>query len=123
MNQYLAIERLRLAERLQFKQHVEESLLSQTIPLLTIQPLIENAVIHGVAHLAEGGCINLDIKRNNQYMQISVSNPFAADRVKSGSGTALANIKARLALHYGKQASLTTEHNAGCFQVQVVIPL
>ncbi|MCX7544928.1 sensor histidine kinase [Marinicella gelatinilytica] len=123
VNQYLAIERLRLAERLQYQQQVDGRLLKQSIPLLTIQPLIENAVIHGIAHLAEGGCINLDITKQNDSMRISVRNPFTPDRVKSGSGTALANIKARLALHYGNQASLTTDHNDGCFQVLVMIPL
>lgn len=123
VNQYLAIEQLRLAERLQYQQQVDESLLNQRIPLLTIQPLIENAVIHGIAHLAEGGCINLTIKRYNQHLKIIVSNPFNSARVKKGSGTALNNIKTRLALHYGDEARLTTDQNEGCFQVQVVIPL
>lgn len=123
VNQYLAIEKLRLAERLQFRQHVDDSLLNQPVPLLTIQPLIENAVIHGIAHLAKGGCIELSIQRHQQQMRITVRNPYDAGRVKSGSGTALDNIKTRLSLHYGERGKLSTDQSDGCFQVEVVIPL
>lgn len=123
VNQYLAIERLRLAERLQYQQKVDDSLLQNRIPLLTIQPLVENAVIHGIAHLAEGGCIQLTIQRYNQLMHISVKNPVDAERVTAGNGTALDNIRTRLLLHYGEQASLTTSQSANCFQAEVMIPL
>jgi two-component system sensor histidine kinase AlgZ len=123
VNQYLAIEQLRLAERLQYQQQVDDSLLTQRIPMLTIQPLIENAVIHGIAHLAEGGCIKLNIERSHQQIRISVRNPFAAERVESGSGTALDNIRTRLALQYGEKGVLSTDQSDGCFHVQVVIPL
>lgn len=123
VNQYLAIEKLRLADRLQTDIQVEPVLLAHRIPMLSIQPLIENAVIHGIAHLADGGCIELVVKRDQQKIRITVSNPFNADRVTSGSGTALGNIRSRLALHYGDEASLTTNHNAGYFRVQMVIPL
>ena len=123
VHQYLAIERLRLADRLQYREQVDDTLLKQRIPLLTIQPLIENAVIHGIAHLAEGGCVELTVNRHHQSMQITVTNPVDISRVKPGSETALENIKTRLALHYGQQATLTTEQSDGCFQAQVVIPL
>jgi len=123
VNQYLAIERLRLADRLQYQQQVDHSLLNQRIPLLTIQPLIENAVIHGIAHLADGGCINLTIERYNQHMKITVENPIDDSRIKSGCGTALDNIKTRLALHYGQEASLSTSRSTAYFKAQVMIPL
>ncbi len=123
VNQYLAIEHLRLADRLQYQQQVDDSLLEQRIPLLTIQPLIENAVIHGIAHLANGGCIKLTIERYNQHMKITVENPMDNSRIKSGCGTALDNIKTRLALHYGRDGSLTTSQTADCFKAQVLIPL
>ncbi len=123
VNQYLAIERLRLSDRLQYKQQVDDGLLEQRIPLLTIQPLIENAVIHGIAHLADGGCINLTIERYNQHMKITVQNPVNSKRVKSGCGTALDNIKTRLALHYGQDAALSISQSDAYFEAQVMIPL
>ena len=123
VNQYLAIERLRLSDRLQYKQQVDDGLLEQRIPLLTIQPLIENAVIHGIAHLADGGCINLTIERYNQHMKITVQNPVDTKRIKSGCGTALDNIKTRLALHYGQDAALSISQSDAYFEAQVMIPL
>ncbi len=123
VNQYLAIEKLRLAERLQTDIQVEPTLLEQSIPMLSIQPLIENAVIHGIAHLPDGGCIRLHIQRRDDFMQVLVSNPLLADKVSSGSGTALDNIRSRLALHYGSRAQLKAKQQAEQFIVTMELPL
>lgn len=123
VNQYLAIEKLRLAERLQTDIQIEPDLLEHSIPMLSIQPLIENAVIHGIAHLPNGGCIGLHIQRHNGFMQVLVSNPLLADKVSAGSGTALDNIRARLALHYGNRAQLKVKQQPEQFTVTMELPL
>jgi|SRR5690554_422211 len=123
VDQYLAIEKLRLADRLKTDIQVDPELLEHRIPMLSIQPLIENAVIHGIAHLPNGGCINLYIKRRNGLMQVLVSNPLLVDKVTAGSGTALDNIRARLALHYGNRAELMVNLQAEQFTVIMELPL
>lgn len=100
VEQYLAIEKLRLVDRLRFKLKVDESLLSVKIPILSIQPLIENAVIHGIQHLSEGGDVQLTIESLGQGFFVEVSNPVNPEQQHAGTGTGLDNIRQRLRLTY-----------------------
>ncbi len=111
VNEYLAIEKLRLMERLDYQQDVDEDLLVQKVPLLSIQPLIENAVIHGIQHLTDGGVINLSIKAIHAGFRVQVTNPFKADQIKSGSKTGLDNIRQRLVLVYGDKVTMQIDRN------------
>lgn len=106
VEEYIAIEKLRLMDRLQFFKNIDDQLLDTHIPLLSIQPLIENAVIHGVQHLAEGGLISLTIQSTGKGFFVEVSNPVNADKRRGGNQTGLANIKERLILNYGDEARL-----------------
>ncbi len=100
VEQYLAIEKLRLMDRLSCRWQVDESLLSQKIPMLTIQPLVENAVIHGIQHLSGGGEIHLQVQSLNDGFFIEVSNPVNPGKQQAGTGTGLDNIQQRLHLTY-----------------------
>jgi len=111
VNEYLAIEKLRLMDRLNYEITVDDELLTQQIPLLSIQPLIENAVIHGIAHIAEGGNITLTVRKTKNGFCIQVINPYQANQVESGNQTGLNNIKQRLALTYGNKVQMKV--NAG----------
>ncbi len=105
----MAIEKLRLMDRLSYAIEVDDDLLVQQVPLLSIQPLIENAVVHGISHLTEGGQITLTIGKTKSGFCVQVVNPYRADKVKSGDQTGLDNIRQRLALIYGDKAQMTIE--------------
>ncbi len=109
IEEYLAIEKLRLAERLEFKVDVDAELLDQTVPILSIQPLVENAVIHGIQHLAAGGVIHIEAKTTSQGFRVKVSNPYRPEKVKHGNQTGLDNIRQRLLLTYGEQVTMGTD--------------
>ena len=109
INEYLAIEKLRLMDRLRYEINVDDELLSQQVPLLSIQPLVENAVVHGIAHLTEGGQITVSVHTTKSGFCVQVVNPYRAEKVKSGDQTGLDNIRQRLALIYGDKAQMSIE--------------
>ncbi|WP_223787319.1 sensor histidine kinase [Marinicella meishanensis] len=109
INQYLAIEKLRLMDRLDHRLTVDEGLEYEMVPLLSIQPLVENAVIHGIAHLTEGGTIDIQVRRTEQGFKVQVTNPYRPGSVQSGSQTGLDNIRQRLALTYGNQVNMQVD--------------
>ncbi len=104
IDEYLAIEQLRLMDRLSYQITVDENLLDKQIPLLSIQPLVENAVIHGIQHLTDGGEIKIVIAESKEGFQVQVTNPYKADEITSGSQTGIENIRQRLALAFGDKA-------------------
>lgn len=120
---YLDIEQLRLGGRLKVSVALAPELRELPVPLLLIQPLVENAVYHGVQPLAEGGWIRLQATIQQQQAEIVVSNPLPGVPSRSGHGVALANIRERLAMLYPAGAKLITEHGASEFIARVRIPL
>lgn len=107
---YLAIEQLRLGERLEIEWQMSESFEQATVPLLTLQPIVENAVYHGVQPLPEGGLICIETEIVGQQLQIRVTNPLPGSVASSENGSghrmALDNIRHRLEAFYGDQAKL-----------------
>jgi len=111
---YLGIEQLRLGERLQSKWQLPDNLDSVKIPPLTLQPLIENAIYHGIQPLIEGGTVTIDIKVDGQSCYIRIENPIAnknevipsADKSRDGNNIALNNVRERLEMLYQEKASL-----------------
>jgi len=120
IEQYLAIEKLRLDERLKFEISCEETCKNQMIPTLSIQPLVENAIIHGIQPLEDGGLISILIKADNNMLSITVKNPYIVKTNSNSNGMALANIKERLQLQYGSKALLTTQGSHGQY---ITLPL
>ena len=104
--EYLAIEKLRLMDRLSVEWDIDAALMDAQVPLLSIQPLVENAVIHGIQHLTEGGTIHISVKTTAAGFKVWVSNPYHPEKVKPGANTGLANIRQRLNLVYGSQVSM-----------------
>ena len=101
---YLEIEQLRLGGKLATEIDVDEAALREEVPVLSIQPLVENAVKHGVAARAGPGLVRLSIRKSNERITVEVLNsgPFrepANDGQRNGVG--LANVRRRLALCYG----------------------
>jgi two-component system sensor histidine kinase AlgZ len=123
INQYLSIEKLRLDSRLQYQVTCDEKLINKKIPILCIQPLVENAVLHGIQPLEFGGKIDIQIYQKQQRIIITVDNPYIVIEKKSGNGIALANIEERLQLHYGDRAYIKLNSDNGVFCVKLGIPI
>jgi two-component system sensor histidine kinase AlgZ len=120
---YLELEQLRLGDRLQVAWHINKMPGDALIPPLVIQPLVENAVYHGIEPLAEGGEISLNIYRSTDKVHIVVRNPIAAEAGHhKGNRIALDNIRERLLLHFDLDAQLKLEPLGAVYQVHIVIP-
>ena len=113
---YLSIEHYRLGDRLQLDWQVENVPADLPIPQLTLQPLLENALIYGIQPRIEGGLVRIEADYRDGVFQLCVSNPFqeVADQQPSrGTHQALVNIDARLAALFGPGASLSVDRRDG----------
>ncbi|MBW8365873.1 MAG: sensor histidine kinase [Rhizobium sp.] len=120
---YLELEQLRLGDRLQVAWHINKMPADALIPPLVIQPLVENAVYHGIEPLSDGGEISLNVYRSADKVHIVVRNPIATDAGHhKGNRIALANIRERLLLHFDLDAQLKLEPLGAVYQVHIVIP-
>lgn len=120
---YLAIEEVRFGERLRSGFEVDEDALTLAVPPLLLQPLVENAVHHGIAHLVDGGAIRLAARRNGARLEIEVENPCDPERPASrGAGVGLANVRSRLVALYGHRAALEVEPGDERFCVRILLP-
>ncbi len=122
---YARIEQLRLGERLRLSWVLEPDSLGARLPPLTLQPLIENAVRHGIEPLPEGGAVDVQATARDGVLELSVRNPAPAETAgRPGRGEALENIRQRLDLLYGAgRAALDTEHSGSAFTVRLRLPL
>jgi two-component system, LytTR family, sensor histidine kinase AlgZ len=122
---YLALETLRLDQRLHVDWDVGTFPRKAAIPVLTLQPLLENAVRHGIEALPTGGTIGVRLWEENGEIRIRVDNPFPA-KAKAGADSpsrSLDNIRQRLQSHYGDAARLEAAGTDGRFSVTATIPM
>ena len=121
---YQRIEQLRLGPRLEVNWKVAELPMRAIVPSLTIQPLLENAIYHGIEPLPDGGVVDVVGLREDDSISITVSNPVADERMsqREGNRIALANIEQRLSLAYGGQASMDVEREPGRYRVRLCFP-
>lgn len=124
---YLAVERARFGARLEVVERLEPAALEQKVPPLLLQPLIENAVRHGIAQLLEGGAVlieaRIDAAARSGRLLVAVENPCDPDRSTTGGhGVGLANVSARLAGRYGEGATLRVVRAPGKFRVEIDLP-
>jgi two-component system sensor histidine kinase AlgZ len=113
---YLSIEQYRLGERLQLDWRVSAIPDDLPIPQLTLQPLLENALIYGIAPRVEGGVVTVEANYEGGEFILSVSNPYeevANRQTSNGTQQALTNIGARIAALFGPHASLSVERRDG----------
>jgi two-component system, LytTR family, sensor histidine kinase AlgZ len=121
--QYLALEKLRLDERLNIVWEIDNMPPDALIPPLVLQPLLENAVYHGIEPLPDGGEITINIHSDRDQVHLILSNPYNAQRDRtSGNKMALTNIQERLALHFDAEASMSSRLDHGRYEVHIVIP-
>jgi two-component system, LytTR family, sensor histidine kinase AlgZ len=121
--QYLNIESLRMEDRLRVDWQVDELPKHALVPPLILQPLVENAVYHGIEPIAEGGEIVVIITHKANELRIKISNPYQANNHHHmGNKMALKNIKERLALHFDLEASIRHQTNNGQYTVTIRMP-
>jgi two-component system, LytTR family, sensor histidine kinase AlgZ len=123
LNKYCAIEKVRFGERLTVKEEVEQDAEDCLLPPLLLQPLFENAVVHGIAQMPEGGWISLKAARHGAKMFVTVENswdPEAGSSRKNGVG--LKNVQRRLEARYGSEASLQANAEDEVFRVNLTFP-
>lgn len=121
---FLSIEQIRFGERLSFAKEMEEGCEHILVPSLVLQPIIENAISHGIAHLLEGGQLSLLARKNGTSLVLRISNPCDPNRPQSKStGVGLANIKRRIETLYGNEARLSIAQNSHLFTVELLLPL
>ncbi|MFC7300578.1 sensor histidine kinase [Cognatiluteimonas weifangensis] len=123
---YLAIEALRLGPRLQVAWERREPLpWDQPLPRLLLQPLVENAVLHGIARLPQGGTVEIALEVQAQRLRIAVRNPAPPPRERDGGGAqhAQRSIGHRLAYAFGPQAGMTSAWEAGYYRCELQLPL
>lgn len=120
---YLQMEQRRLGERLLVDWKVDELPDGATILPLTLQPLLENAVAHGIQSRVDGGEVRVYGRSEKDNLVITISNPLGPDdHVSKGHGMALANIRERLTLAFGSNASLITHKSDEQFFAVLSLP-
>ncbi len=121
---YLEIEKTRFGERLQTEEELPDGCLDIRIPNMLLQPLYENAVKFGLHESMGTVVISTMVECDETTAAISISNNFDTDaHLPSGTGTGLTNVKRRLELIYGREATLNTRKEQGLFTVELKIPV
>lgn len=124
IDDYLAIEKARFGPRLSFMQEVDEGALRCTVPALLLQPLVENAIKHGIANTLEGGVIRLEIRHRGSRLSLAVMNPREPDvPAQATNGVGLKNISGRLSSIYGNEARLDTVEADASFRAEISLPV
>lgn len=133
---FLDIERVRFGERLQVRQHIDERAQAVLLPPMLLQPLLENALKHGVAECLDGGWVLVEATVQEDWLHLQVANPLPPEHAGlagaagtsagvasgPGTGTGLANIRQRLAGLYGSQARLHLGTQDGQFLALITLP-
>ena len=124
VERYLAIERLRLGERLRIDWQVDDAPRALPIPALLLQPLAENAVLHGIQPIAAGGTLSFRVETRADGVRIEIRNPRNPNPGprRHGHGIGHDNVRERLRYHFGERASLAVESGPDTYACVVTLP-
>jgi hypothetical protein len=120
---YLAIEQERLGARLTAEIEVDAALYDQRIPALTIQPLVENAIKHGIATGVAGGSVRVRGWREGDLVHVTVVNSGSGEGQAAGTGEGLESVRRRLRATFGARSSLTLKTATGATEARVTFPV
>lgn len=125
LQKYLDIQKLRFADRLHLRVDVPEELLFAQVPSLILQPMVENAVKHGIAKRAQGGTIRIRASRLNAMLTLSVFNDgpnLPTDWETTRTGIGISNVRTRLQRLYGESFDLRLQNQDSGVEVLVSVP-
>jgi two-component system sensor histidine kinase AlgZ len=122
--QYLALEQLRMGQRLQVDWDLEGATMNVLIPSLLLQPLLENAVYHGIEPLPQGGCVKIRVTCSGHELRLVIENPCVSSPVTrhAGNKMALQNIRERLELLFDAEARYQVEKTKESYRVEIALP-
>jgi len=127
LQQYLEIEKARFAERLLVTLAIPSELLCAQVPILILQPLVENAIKHGISRRARGGAIQISASCSSGILRLSVANdgpPLSREWETQGTGIGISNLRTRLQIMYGGASELHLHNrDTGGVQALVCLPL
>lgn len=124
LDHYLTLQRARLGDRLQVRIQIDPGLRKAMVPVLLLQPIVENAVAHGIARRCGGGSVALTITAPSDRLHIAVQNDTAPAEVgAAGFGIGLANLRSRLAERFGDAAEMSTRHDPARHEYRTAIAL
>lgn len=125
INLYLEIEKVRFGHRLQSEIDCLDEHKEITVPALILQPLVENAVKYGLYDTTDAVLISIKCQKSDDYLMVSVSNPFDSETSEGVSGTGFGHksIKKNLYLLYGRADLFRTKSEDGVFHAEIKIPL
>src|SRR6266705_2438197 len=119
----LAIEKVRFGGRLRHESQVDEATRACPVPPLLLQPLVENAITHGIAQCLDGGVVRLLAERRGERLRVVIENPRDPDTPsRKGTGIGLENVRRRLDAVYGREADLRVQADGGTFRVELSLP-
>jgi signal transduction histidine kinase len=121
--QYLNVEQARFGQRLAIRASVAAASADVPVPPLILQPLVENAVRHGIATCLDGGTIEIAARRAGERVVIEVVNPRDVEGGRAGTGLGLDLVRRRLAASFGGDAALRVEPSPSGYRVSVTIPV
>jgi len=120
---YLEVEQVRFGSRLRVEIDVDDACSDCLVPPLVLQPLVENAVKHGIATMVDGGLIRVEGRLTNGRMEVSVVNDFDPDSPSPRRhGLGLRNVRSRLTTRFGDAARLTAHIENNQFRAEMVVP-
>jgi LytS/YehU family sensor histidine kinase len=120
---YLEVERVRFGARLQVEMDVDDKCTDCRVPALLLQPLVENAIKHGIATLVDGGVVRLESRVNSGTLEVSVENRFDPEApTPRRSGLGLRNVRDRLRTRFGSAAGVVTSADNDVFRAEMRFP-
>ncbi|MBR7801321.1 sensor histidine kinase [Undibacterium fentianense] len=121
---FLTIEKIRFGQKLQIQMDINPDTESCLLPPMLLQPLLENAIKHGIRDLVDGGTIHLTSKIRAPWLFISIENPIdVVPSLAIGTGTGLKNLSARIQSLYGDKSRVESQRNPHSFRVEIALPL
>jgi sensor histidine kinase YesM len=123
VDRYLGIEQVRFGDRLRIERAVEPAAAACHVPPLLLQPLVENAIKHGIQDCVAGGVIRIEAKRAGEALRVSVENPVDPDApLRRGEGVGLENVRRRLEVFGARESQLTASRQGDVFRVLLTLP-
>jgi two-component system, LytTR family, sensor kinase len=124
MKDYLAIEKIRFGDRLNYTMNTPENCIKLKVPTMILQPLVENAIRHGVYESLDPVSVELNCKVADGFLQLELKNDFDPDQPsRRGTGVGLQNVSERIRLAYDGRGRMTSSVDEGVYRVTLFVPI